>query len=277
MATHHTPSSAILDLRLPAGLIEVTTTDTDSTTVSLEPLGGGDAAREAIASTREEAVGEGDGTVRVIVHVPERGRLLRLRGEPELLLRVTAPHGARLRATTLAADVRADGRLGAAELKTASGDVALPDVAGPVDVRTQSGDVRVGAVTGDVRVHTMSGDLIVGDVDGSVATKTMSGDVTLGAVARSLEASSMSGDLEVAGVRSGAADLSSMSGDVDVGVARGTRVYMDVKTLAGDARSDLPVSDEPIGAGSAELTLRVSTKSGDVRVRRAPERASGRA
>jgi Putative adhesin len=277
MATHHTPAGAVLDLRLPAGSIEVTTAEVDSTTVTIEPLGGGDAARDAIASTREDATTERDGTVRVIVHVPDRGKLLRLRGEPELLLRVTAPHGARLKATTLSADVRADGQLGGVEVKTASGDLALADVDGPVVVHTQSGDVRVGAVTGDLRSHTMSGDLVAGDVDGSLVVKTMSGDVTVGAVGGSLNASSMSGDIGVAGLRAGAAALSSMSGDVDVAVARGTRVYMDVKTLSGDARSDLPLSDEPDPAGAAELTLRVSTKSGDVRVRRAPERATSQA
>ena len=277
MATHHTPSGALLDLRLPAGSIEVTTAETDSTTVAIEALSGGQAAEDAIAATREEAVTERDGTVRVIVHVPDRGRLLRLRGEPELRMRITAPHGARLKASTLSADVRADGQLGGVELKTASGDVALPDVDGPVVVHTQSGDVRAGAVTGDLRTHTMSGDLVAGDVDGSVVVKTMSGDVTLGAVGGSLDASSMSGDLGVAGLRAGTAEMSSMSGDVDVAVARGTRVYMDVKTMSGDAQSGLPLSDEPGPAGGAELTLRVSTKSGDVRIRRAPERATSQA
>lgn len=275
MATHSTPSGVVLDLRLPAGSIELTTADSDSTTVALEPIGG-DAAREAIESTREEAVSERDGSVRVIVHVPDRGKLLRLRGEPEILMRVSAPHGARLNASTASADVRAEGRLGGVDLKTASGDVSLPDVDGPAKVKTQSGDVSGRAVAGALDVHTMSGDVSVGDVGGDATVKTMSGDVGLGLAGGSLEASSMSGDIDVAGVGAGAAELSSMSGDIDVGVVRGTRVFLDVRTLSGEARSDLPVSDQPESATGPELTLKASTKSGDVRIRRAPERtASG--
>jgi hypothetical protein len=276
MATHPTPSGVLLDLRLPAGSIELTTTESDSTTVSLEPIRDSDAAHEAIAATREEAVTERDGSVRVIVHVPDRGKLLRLRGEPEILMRISAPHGARLHAATLSADVRADGRLAGADLKTASGDVSLPDVDGPVKVKTQSGDLSAGAVAGALDVHTMSGDVSTGDVGGNASLKTMSGDVALGLAGGSVEVSSMSGDIDVAGVRVGAAELNSMSGDIDVGVVRGTRVFLDVRTLSGDARSDLPVSDQPESGTGPELTLKASTKSGDVRIRRAPERtASG--
>jgi Toastrack DUF4097 len=276
MATHQTPSGVLLDLRLTAGSIEVTTTESGSTTVSLEPLGGGEAATELIEATREEAVRESDGSARVIVHVPERSGLGRLRGQPDLLMRISAPAGARMKATTASADVRCDGQLGGAAVRTASGDVTLDDVDGSVDVRTQSGEVRMGRVSADARAQTMSGDVTAGDVGGSAYAKSMSGDVALGLVAGSVEALTMSGDVHVRGVRSGSVELSSMSGDLEVGVARGTRVYLDVQTLSGEARSDLPVSDRPTGEKGPEVTLKASSKSGDVRIRRAPDPAQAR-
>ncbi|MGN6379757.1 MAG: DUF4097 family beta strand repeat-containing protein [Gaiellales bacterium] len=274
MSTHSTPSGVLLDLRLAAGRIEIATGDRDSTTVTLEALDGGDATAELVSATREVAVQESDGTTRVIVHVPEKSGIRRLFGSPDILMRVEAPSGARVQATTASADVRCTGSLGTVSVKSASGDIELPDVDASIDVRTHSGDVRCGRVAGDSRASSMSGDVTIGDIEGSVAAKSMSGDVKLGNVTGSLEASTMSGDVTVASVRAGSVELSSMSGDIDVAVQRGTRVYLDVQTLSGEARSDLAVSDQPSDEGEAELTLTASSKSGDVRIRRAPERAA---
>ncbi len=274
MSTYTTPSGVALDLRLTSGLIEVSTSDGDTTTVTLEPLSHDDQARELIEATREEAVSEADGSLRIVVHVPEKTGIRRFLGTPEVLIRITASTGARLNATTASADVRCSGRLGGAAIKTASGDVTLPEVHGGVEVRTASGDVRVADVTGELRAQSMSGDVTTGDIGGDAFAKSMSGDVSLGMAAGSVEASSMSGDIKVAGVRKGTATLSSMSGDVDVAVVRGSRVYLDVSTLSGEARSELPVSDQPSADGGAELTLRANTKSGDVRIRRAADRAA---
>jgi hypothetical protein len=273
MSTHPTPSGALLDLRLAAGSIEITTADTDSTTVTLEARGDDEAVRDLIERTREEAVQESDGTTRVIVHVPEKSGIRRLFGSPDVLMRITAPHGAKLRATTASADIRCAGRMGATSVKSASGDIELPDVDGPTELRTQSGDVRCGKVAGELHASSMSGDVTVGDVAGDTFAKSMSGDVVLGNVTGSLEASTMSGDVKVASVRAGSVELSSMSGDLDISVQRGTRVYLDVQTLSGEARSDLAVNDQPEGGATAELTLKASSKSGDVRIRRAPETA----
>ena len=273
MSTYTTPSGVVLELHLPAGLIEVTTTDGDTTTVSLEPMGNDEQARELIEASREEAVTESDGGTRIIVRVPEKTGLRRFLGSPEVLIRVQAPAGARLNATTASADVRCSGRLGGAAVKTASGDISLPDVDGRVEVRTASGDVVMGNAGDQLRVQSMSGDVVTGNIGGDAFAKSMSGDVTLGEVAGSLEASSMSGDIRVGRVQAGSASLSSMSGDVEVGVKRGTRVYLDVSTLSGEARSELPMTDGPPAEGAAELTLRANTKSGDVRIRRAAEPA----
>lgn len=274
MSTYNTPSGVVLELHMPAGLIEVSTSDDDTTTVSLEPLSNDEQALELIEAAREEAVTESDGSTRIIVRVPEKSGLRRFLGTPEVLIRVQAPTDARINATTASADVRASGRLGGAAVKTASGDITLPDVTGRVEVRTSSGDVAIGNVTEQLRAQSMSGDVVTGNIGGDASAKSMSGDVTLGTVAGSVDASTMSGDIRVGAVQAGTASLSSMSGDVEVGVTRGTRVYLDVSTLSGEARSELPMSDEPSAEGGAELTLRANSKSGDVRIRRAGEPAA---
>ena len=69
------------------------------------------------------------------------------------------------------------------------------------------------------------------------------------------------------GLVAGEADLSSMSGDIDAAVVPGVRVYLDLKTLSGDAHSTWTPDD---GARTGpQLTLKAATKSGDVTVRRA--------
>ena len=76
----------------------------------------------------------------------------------------------------------------------------------------------------------------------------MSGDVRIAAAAGSVRASSMSGDIEIGTLVAGEADLSSMSGDIRAAVAPGVRVYLDLKTLSGDARSiSTPEPTRPAG------------------------------
>lgn len=269
MATHHTPSGAVLDLELPAGRIEIETADTDTTTVELTPLAAGDAAAlDAIAATQETERTDGDVT-RVIVHVPKR----RLGHEPELLMQVTAPRGSRAELETIAADIRARDGFASLRGKTVSGDIEAGAVSEDASLRTTSGDVSVASTGGSAEIQSVSGDLSIGSCGGGAVLKTTSGDVRLRAAESSVAASTISGDVEVVRARSGEVDMRSMSGDLAVGVARGSRVFLEVRTLSGDARSDLEISDTPASGDGPELTVRADTKSGDIRVRRAPEPA----
>ena len=54
MTTHSTPTPPRLDLRIPAGMIEVELEARDTTTVELTAISGGDAAQAAIDATRQE-------------------------------------------------------------------------------------------------------------------------------------------------------------------------------------------------------------------------------
>ncbi len=273
MTVHHTPTAPVLDLRLPAGRVEVSTADVVTTTVELTLLAG-DGGDEAIAATREELVPDGE-RQRLVVHVPERrGRIISLRREPEIELRVTAPIGTRVDVSTIAADVHVRGEVSTVNCKTVSGDASVERVDGDASVRSTSGDVTVGTVRGVARLQSMSGDVRADHGTARVEAKSMSGNVAVGRVGGSIEASSMSGDIDVGSVRVGTADLSTMSGDVRVAVERGSRVYLDLKTLSGDASSDLAMTDQQPAEEGVELTVRASTKSGDVIVRRAPERAA---
>ena len=248
--THHTPGPLDLDIRVQAGRVEIETAETDETTVELEPLDGGDAARAAVEGARHELRPSGDGH-RLVIEIARRPRLFGW-NEPEMLVRIRCPHGAAVDAKTASADVELRGRAGAFSTKTASGDVVV-EAAADVDVKTASGDVSVGLATGRANVNTMSGDVVLDEAAGAVSAHTMSGD------------------LRVERLAAGAVELRTMSGDILASVRTGATLWIDASSMSGEVSSDLPVSDSAPAGGRTDIELRASSMSGDIDLRRAEE------
>jgi hypothetical protein len=63
----------------------------------------------------------------------------------------------------------------------------------------------------------------------------------------------------------------SASGDVEVGIAKGSRLWVDTQSLSGDTSSELELeSGAPVEGDEGPLVeLRAQTMSGDISVRRA--------
>lgn len=258
-----------LDVRLPAGRVDVETTETDRVELRLEALT--DAARELIDDVLVELRPRGDGH-ELLVEVPERRTFGWILGRgPEFALELRCPHGARAAVRSGSADFRARGSLGALELKTASGDVEAERVDGDATVHTASGDVSLDTVLGEAGVHTASGDVELGHVGGPLRANLVSGDLALRAADGSVRVHSVSGDQRVEAVRRGPVELQSVSGDIEVGIRRGTNVWLDVRSVSGDTTSALTPSEAPEGGGDEPvLELRVKSVSGDVRIEQAP-------
>jgi DUF4097 and DUF4098 domain-containing protein YvlB len=158
---------------------------------------------------------------------------------------------------TASGDIRARGRLGDVKTHVASGDVGLQRVDGGLDAHSASGDVEVGLVHGDASIHSASGDLLIRRSDAGVDVRTASGDVTV----------------EDAG--GGPVRVHSASGDVRIGVRPGRRVAVDVRTVSGEARSEIPLDDTGGEGGDAPLVeIKVNGVSGDVQIVRAAEKAA---
>jgi DUF4097 and DUF4098 domain-containing protein YvlB len=265
--TFETPGELTLDLRLPTGRIEVETLAGTTTDVELDIRGGEEAAElleEARIELRESRSGH-----EVLVEVEDR-RLSRFWRRLDIRLKIQAPEGANLRASTASGDLRGRGRFGWLEAETASGDIEVEEVGGDATAKTASGDVSLPSVAGSATTNTASGDIKIGHVAGEAVLKSASGDVSVGDVVSGATISTASGDQRIDAATAGKLDLKSASGDIKIGIREGSNVWVDARAMSGDLSSEVALGDEPPADDAPLVELRAASMSGDIEVVRAP-------
>jgi Putative adhesin len=270
MHEFETPGNVSLHVRIPAGRVIVTTAAEPRTTVEVIPLGrAGEDAGDAIDVT---AVPRGDGH---LIKIEQKERIrwgpLQISWGADVEVRVTCPPGSNLDLSGGSTDLRVEGHLRDASVKTASGDVKLGDVARRLEVKTASGDVSVDTIASGGQIVTVSGDLWLAAFDGDLLVRTVSGDVRIGAIRGPLQLNSTSGDVNLELVSAGEVRAQTVSGDVRIGVGQGTLVFIDAASISGDLESDLGVEDALAPAADTAgpvVPLHVKTVSGDVAIER---------
>jgi DUF4097 and DUF4098 domain-containing protein YvlB len=285
-----TPGPVRLHVQNEVGLVAVTAAQTEETVVRLEAHTPG--AEELVERAVVECRPAG-GRPLVLVKVPKQGVGSRFLRRNAVTVQVAVPEGSDVTVVAGSADVEVTGPIGAADFATASGDVAADDVAANLTARSASGDVTVGAVGGDLKVQTASGDLrcssvagravfttASGDVEigaatGRVEVKATSGDVRLGELSRGARVTNVSGDVRVLAIDEGTLHVRSVSGNVSVGVVTGVDLHVDVETMSGEIRSDIPIDDTRGGRRKdASVELSVRSVSGNVEIERALEQVA---
>jgi DUF4097 and DUF4098 domain-containing protein YvlB len=277
--TFQTPGDVRLDVRLGSGEIRLESSETDETTVTLEPLRDNEASVTAIQEARLEQRGE-----EILVDV--RGPRRFLRGA-DVLVEIRCPDGASVRAKSGSADVEGHGRFGSVEVETGSGDVQFSEIGGDAEISAASGDVQLATVGGEGRINTASGDVQVSTIAGAAKVNSASGDVQIRETGGALEVNSASGDVlvreaassvsvntasgdqTIGSVVQGKVDLKSASGDLKIGIREGSTLYVDARSRSGEVRSELPVTDLPPEGDAPHIELRANTMSGDITVVRA--------
>jgi Putative adhesin len=273
MTVHQTPGAVHLRLRLSAGWIRITTQETDETRVHVLPLNDDPASVETASAVREE-LRHHDDHFEVTVEAPEHNhRFFGFSRQPQLGFEITAPTGTSLEASVASADVSGTGSFGGIEVRSASGDVLFEEVAGFATIKTASGDVRLGGAGRGADVKSASGDVRLGRVEERLRATLVSGDLKVDSVAGSTHASTVSGDIRLGNVGRGDATLRSVSGDMVVEVVPGCSVWLDVSSLSGDTSSELDLGEAP-AAQRADLEVRASSVSGDIRVTRGHDRTA---
>ena len=272
MHVFETPGSVSLQLKLPSGRVLVATADEPRTTVEVVAVGRrGQEAVDEVEVTMEERLG------RYVVKVEQRDKFrwgpIQITWGGDFECRITCPVGTDLELSGGSTDLRADGELGDVSVRTASGDARIESAGGELQVKTASGDISIGSVANVSTLVTVSGDLGIDRVDAALSARAVSGDVRIGALAGELELSTTSGDVDIKAVESGDVRVQTVSGDVRIGIARGTRTWIDAVSVSGKLESELGLDDEGPAVASDEaaavVPLRVKTVSGDVSVVRA--------
>jgi hypothetical protein len=259
-----TPGTPIIEVRLPAGRVEISTYEGPETIVQLVALRDNAASHKAVEHARVELRKSG-GDDLVLIDVRERSSFLSFSMGAEVEVRVQAPAGSRLKTSLASANLVGQGSFGSIEAHLASGDLSVDEVTGGAKVRSASGDVRITSVGGELSFHSASGDAEVGRVDGSATARTASGDVRLGVASSSVTVDTASGDVRLGPVSSGRVSMRSASGDIEVCIARGARAYVDAKSMSGDVSSELDVEDA--APGESAVDLKATSMSGDIRIR----------
>jgi len=269
MHVFETPGSVSLQVKLPSGRVLVTTADEPRTTVEVVPVGRrGQDAIDEIEVTMDERLG------RYAVKVEQKDRIrwgpIQITWGGDFECRIVCPPGTDLDFAGGSTDLRSDGELGEVSVRTASGDIRLESVRGDLQVKTASGDISVDTIASQASLVTVSGDLGVERVDASLTARAVSGDVTIGGIWGPLALSTTSGDVDIKSVAGGDVRVQTVSGDVRVGIAPGTRTWIDAASVSGRLESELGLDQEPAAeTDEAVVPLHVKTVSGDVSIVRA--------
>ncbi len=192
---------------------------------------------------------------------------------------------------TRSGDVSVRGARGELEVTTTSGDLSAADI-GAARLRTSSGEVTVEGVHGALSVRTTSGDITVKGALDSLQLEASSGDIHVGTAPRGLRAETTSGDIDApdiggwAFLRSSSGDIgfglrgplrgaeiSSVNGTVNARLAGGSGYDLDARTTNGTIDVSVPLTlstvdrhavTGKVAGGGAPVALR--TSSGDISV-----------
>jgi DUF4097 and DUF4098 domain-containing protein YvlB len=249
MAVHtfQTPQAVELEIKIPAGHVEVETIDGTESTIELI---GTDRLVEQVEVVQNGRAISVEYKKRFGLRI-EIGDLSWGTGSLRVLARV--PHGSDTQLSTAAADMELRGHFGSLETKSAAGDLV---VEGTID-----NSARIKTVSGDVRLRTVGGQLTVQSVSGDVTAASVGGDVS---------AKSVSGDVRIESTREGHVTVQSVSGDIEVGVAAGTNLDVDAGSVSGDLSSEVALGSDAGAVGDGPmLVVRGKTVSGDFKVFRA--------
>jgi DUF4097 and DUF4098 domain-containing protein YvlB len=253
-----TPEPVDLRIRNATGTVTVTAADVATSTVDVRPVGDSGGARE-LAEETGVTLDQG----RLTVEVPERRGWIS-GGKQRIAVTVTVPTGSSLTARCASAAVTSTGRFAATTVHSASGQVSLDRTDGPVDVNVASGEIAI-AAAGRATVHGASGAIRIDRATGDIDVDSVSGRIRIGVAEASVRAKVVSGTITVDEASRGEVVVSATSGRVSVGVRRGVTARLDLTSMTGRVRSELPVEDTA-PTGGAPLDVRARTLSGDILV-----------
>jgi hypothetical protein len=163
-----------------------------------------------------------------------------------------------------------------ADVRSASGSVAVSGLQGPVQIASTSGGVDIRDLSGATSLSTTSGAIRMSNVTGELRVGTTSGGTYGTALSRVVSARSSSGGINLNGDFTSGAQIASTSGGVTLGFTPAASIHIDAASLSGDVRATgLELTNQsmaPYGLsgdlGTGGPTVSVRTTSGSIRLLR---------
>jgi hypothetical protein len=286
--TFATPGHVVAVVENAAGAVDIACQAVTTTEVILDASS--PAGLERIEQAVVECTPSADDQL-VSVRVPYQHGRARFR-RCDVRVRIVVPLRSDVDVSTASAPIAVRGLTGHATFKTASGAIVADDAEGIVRAKSASGDIALGSIDGEVRaqsvagdvhvtratrrlsVSTISGRIEVDAADDELEARTTSGRIVLGALRGDASATTVSGGVTIAALRRGRLQIRTVSGDVTVGIAEKVTLRVDVDSVSGRVRSEIPITDQPSADEAAPIvSVAGRTVSGDVTLQRAAEPA----
>jgi hypothetical protein len=231
-----------LELRVPAGNLQVETTGTDSVEVEV--------------SNRQVVVQETCEKDKVTV----TGKAPTSIGIPDWKIRI--PRNITIDLSTQGGNIQVPDIDGEALLRTSGGKVITGNIKG--SALFLATEVRAGNIGGNAEVRGLGGRLQIGDVGGDAEFNTKGGDITAGIVKGSIKAEMESGSFSVR-ESSGNVIVTTVDGDITSQYVRG---FFDGKTDVGNIRLEKVGSWVKAATGLGDIFLRLvpTNINGDLHV-----------
>ncbi|HWX80399.1 MAG TPA: DUF4097 family beta strand repeat-containing protein [Steroidobacteraceae bacterium] len=219
------------------------------------------------------------GADRISIHVILRSQHFGFGSDGEAHLLVHVPINSSVSTSLVSSDLRVSAVRGDLKLQTVSGNIS-GEGGGDVHANSVSGNVTINATAAKVlEVKAVSGDVVVtgGNADTEVTTVSGNAKITLGTPSRA-RLQSVSGDFTANFALGPDAQIDgeSVSGNVKLEFANNPSAEFDIQTFSGDIRNCFgPKPEEARHGPGSRLTfktgdnrarVRISTKSGDVRI-----------
>jgi hypothetical protein len=170
-----TPIAAALDI--PAGRVRFIAADRADTTVEVLPADA--SSRRDVNAAEQTTIEYGDGVLRIAASA--KNRILGSRGSVEVTVQL--PAGSRVEAKAARAEFRTVGRLGDVAFDGSEASIKV-DEAVSARLATLDGDVSVGRLAGAAEIRTARGDIQIAEaVHGTVVLRTEAGTISVGAAA----------------------------------------------------------------------------------------------
>jgi len=149
-----------------------------------------------------------------------------------------------VRAVTAGGNVTLKRIQGPVFAETAGGDVSVDGATEAVEARTAGGNIHLGAMEGHAQAHTSGGSIRIDQAKGKVAAHTAGGNIDISQAAEALEAHTSGGNITASFATQPRSDcvLRTTGGNIKVGLADTFKLDIDASATGGRVTTDVPVT-----------------------------------